>query len=1166
MYIQNARGAENRTEALRLLQQTASQSAYKYAEAFDDASDVSIYNFIKQSSQADISLQAQNKSLSATRSLISEYATGLTKCGLDQREFVEAVAKTNPQLANYLATTNQANVSMKGYIGTLARTKLGMIATQVAATAMNAAISMGVSLLIQLGVSLISKGWEWIKFQLKSTTEKIEIFNEQLKTAASEIKDTITSFRSLQTSANEVIPRFVELAKGVNDLGENVSLTDEEYEEFLSLNNKIAEMFPELNLGMDSNGNAMLALSYSADTLSESLWNLVEAQRAQANEDIAAKFGESTKSISKIVKEQEKNVQSYQSELKKLQDAYNMIQNMVPGSKRSYSWTRMGTSYNLDDALLKELGVNLEKTTSIANGGNSGKIDVQFNFDVEDVEKKYKEAESIIMRQIKNAQNESAAKWKELNPIASAWLQTDYLYNDLGDQAQNIVRSMVSQIDFSKLGLETEDEIKSYIKDYIVKPFFYAEPEVKGAIENITNWKSQLAKGEIDAEEFANKIRTTFSKLYNGVDEESRAKFVSSFVSGFNAMGIEGTNFNQVLDNMIKEWGKVKGTAIPQELDDVADAVDEITESVEELEEETTKMIEILDFSTLQSDLGKIESDVKGLFEAMDQLKEGTAYTTEELAKMALKYPELLKASNLFTEGSIDGQLEMLNTVLDSYEAEYDGHIDTKIAELRATNSILEQQIDLENKKKNKVIEIADLQSNGKLDSEATYAKLLKQLRDLEGQNFVSYSDGVLKVNEEALNDMLAQDKQKVLDSEEIWEQQGQLIVDAHTEALKESLNVYPRFLTKLKDWHNTSLQPFLNSVADNISNAFAGKKQFNPINTEPGSPYIGGVDTSDLNTNAIDIKTKWSEKSFTIDGKSVDEWAKQYEEVIADRISTITEQIGANGLLIENLESLKGLTLDRMYHEIKTATGEDEGTGTSSESDKETKEDAEKAVEETIESFDYIAIAISRAQRAAEQMKKAFSSTYQTLSTRANAFKNVVASINNEIATQNSAANSYLNAANAIGISEDIKRMVREGAIQLSEFDSDTAKLISKYQDLYEKYLSCIDAAADLRDEIAALYEQNFSNVQKDFDNQLSMITHHANTIQKQIENVQENGYILTRDYYDQLLEVEYERIQALHKERQQLQNALDLAVKSGEIKEYSESWLMLATLLGNK
>jgi len=1212
-FIQQAHGGADRVNALAELQKVAKASTVEYAKTIQDFSNNDLVNFIKQNVAADVSLQAQNKSFAAIRPIINEYRTELKNTRLTAEEYTDAVAKTNPQLANYLRTTQQTDVSMKGYIGTLVKTRLGMIATQIAATAMNAAISMGISFLIQLGAQLVSKAWENIKFQLKSTTEKIEIFNDQLKQTQTAVKDAMNSFRTLNSSAQEIIPRFAKLSNGVNSLGENVSLTDEEYKEFIELNNKIGDMFPELNVGMDSNGNAMLSLSYAADTLTSSLWELVKAQRAEANEKIAKNFVEDAN----VARQKVFALENERSDL------YKQLEKETDANKRA----------------------GIEKQI----------------------------AQKV--REIRNTES-------GVNQIASAWAQTDSMYATLGEEAQSIVQRMVESFDFYQLELTTADQMKSYIKEAIIRPLYDAEPEVKAGLEKITDWKAQLKAGNLSVEEFSSKVEKAFNDLYNNLDPEDVYQFEWAFRQAFESAGISGDSFQEVVAGLIEEYSKVAPAAVaaakaqnyemsalsdslssyksaldliktaedemedgglsvstikslsestdnyldflyeengvvklnteayrayakaalqadiahleqtiaqlktqkealenmismtsndaPLVLRNLNDKLSECTSelekseselalwraaldsaetTVESLTEETAEFVEVLDFSNLSSGLGSIETGVKDIYEAMDKLKEGTALTSEELSDLALKYPKLLEAANLFSDGTIEGQQNALDFILSAYETEYDGLLDTKIAELKATNQMLTQQIDLENQKKNKVIEIADLQSNGKFDSEAEYAKLLKELQDLEGQNFVTYSDGILVVNKQMLEEQLVQDAEKVDSSKSIWEKQGDLIVDAHVTGQREALKTYPTFLSRLSTWTEEQLNPFLRRVATNVKKAFNGDDDLGNLNTAPGSPWIG----TDYEGNKVTLNTKVKESKFTIDEKSVDEWAKQYEEIISQRIQTITDQIGANEVVIENLQSLKGLTLDRLYH---TAS---EATGTSSESDKESKEDAEKAVEETIESFDYIAIAISRAQRAAEQMKKVFSSTYQTLSTRANAFKNVVASINNEISTQNAAANSYLNAANAIGISEDIKRMVREGAIQLSEYDSDTAKLISKYQDLYEKYLSCIDAAADLRDEIAALYEQNFSNVQKDFDNQLSMITHHANTIQKQIENVQENGYILTRDYYDQLLEVEYERIQALHKERQQLQNALDLAVKSGEIKEYSEAWYQM-------
>lgn len=1211
-FIEQADGGADRINALADLQRVAKASTVEYAKTIEDFANHDLGDFIKQNVAADVSLQAQSNSFSAIRPIINEYKTGLQATRLTTDEFIDAVARSNPQLANYLRTTQQTDVSMKGYVGTLVKTRLGMIATQAAATAMNAAISMGISFLIQLGASLIQKGWEYLQFQLKSSAEKIEIFNEKLSQTQTTIKETMSSFRSLSSNAQEIIPRFAKLSNGVNSLGENVSLTDEEYKEFLDLSNKIADMFPELNLGMDDNGNAMLALSYAADSLTDSLWELVKAQRAEANEKIAKNFVEDADvtwkkvmeiekqrydlykqlenetdankraGIEKQIAQKVKEANNAQNEINKVASAWaqtnpmyatlgneaqSIVQRMVESfdfyqieltsAKQMQNYIERGILQPLYNAE-PEVKAGIEKITDWRSQLKSGKLSVEeFSANVEkafddlfagiDPDEVHNfewafiqafESAGISGNSFKEVVAGLIEEYSKISPAAVAAAKAQaYEITALSDSlssyksALDLIKSAEAEMEDGGLSVETVKSLADSTENYI--DFLYEE---NGVIKLNTDAYREYAKAA---------LRADIVHLQESVDKlKAQKEAIETMIASLSGEGasVVLASLSRKLEECDTELqNNERQLALWQA------ALNEAENSVEEVTEEVAEMVEVLDFSNMTSGLSSIESGVKDIYEAIDKLHEGTALTSEELSDLALKYPKLLEAANLFSDGTIEGQEKALNYILDSYETEYDGLLDTKIAELKATNQMLTQQIDLENQKKNKVIEIADLQSNGKFDSEAEYARLLKELQDLEGQNFVTYSDGILVVNKQMLEEQLVQDSDKVENSKAIWEKQGDLIVDAHVQGQQEALKTYPTFLSRLSSWTEDNLNPFLRRVATNVKKAFNGDDSLSNLNTAPGSPWIG----TDYEGNKVTLNTKVKESKFTIDDKSVDEWAKQYQDIISQRIQTITDQIGANEIVIENLQSLKGLTLDRLYHTAADATG------TSSESDKEeTEEEIEEAVEETIEAFDYIAIAISRAQRAAEQMKKAFSSTYNTLQERSNAFKNSVSALNQELSVQNLAANQYLNAANAVAISDDIKAMVREGAIQIAQYNSDTAKLINEYQDLYEKYLSCIDAASDLRDEISALYSENFNNVQKDFDNQLNMIAHKANTVQKQIEIVQNNGYILTREYYDQLIEIEYERLRALQTERDQLQRSLDEAVKTGEIKTYSEAW----------
>lgn len=333
---------------------------------------------------------------------------------------------------------------------------------------------------------------------------------------------------------------------------------------------------------------------------------------------------------------------------------------------------------------------------------------------------------------------------------------------------------------------------------------------------------------------------------------------------------------------------------------------EELQNELEKLGVDWSKTVNVWDFSTMVDGIGEIESGISSLVSAMDSLREGTKLTKSELAKLALEYPELLKVSDLFADTTIENQQSMLSAVLDTYEKEHDALIDTKIAELTATNQLIQDQIALENEKKNKVVEIADMQSNGKLDSERAYQEVLDSLHDLEGQNYVTFSDGILSVNQDMLTKELEQMGEKVEDTRPLFEAQGNLIAEANYKGVNEGLKAFPLYASRLATWAGSSLKTLLSNIGTNISKAFSGDTDF--VGLLDGISGIGSVFTNSV-TLETDVETK-----YTIDGKSVDEWSADYEEVINKRVETLTEQIETNNTIIDNLTKLKGLDLQSIY------------------------------------------------------------------------------------------------------------------------------------------------------------------------------------------------------------------------------------------------------------
>lgn len=211
---------------------------------------------------------------------------------------------------------------------------------------------------------------------------------------------------------------------------------------------------------------------------------------------------------------------------------------------------------------------------------------------------------------------------------------------------------------------------------------------------------------------------------------------------------------------------------------------------------------------------------------------------------------------------------------------------------------------------------------------------------------------------------------------------------------------------------------------------------------------------------------------------------------------------------------------------------------------------------EDKIEAFDWIEIAIDRIERAIDRLKKTAESTYKSLKSKLGVAADEISMVNQEIAMQQQAFNRYMQEANSVGLSSNLKEKVRTGSIQISEYDEDTQKLIKSYSDWYEKAIKCSNAIDELHQNLAELYEDNFDNIQDDFDSRLAFIEHSANQYDAGIELLESSGYLESLDYYIALQDVEKQRISMLNKELNSLTQAFSDAMNSGEIEKYSESW----------
>lgn len=156
---------------------------------------------------------------------------------------------------------------------------------------------------IAIGALIAGAIWKGIDAINKARIEK----------AQNEFKELKNTYES-QITASSKASRYDELAEGVDQFGRNVSLADEDYKEFLSTSNELAELFPELVVRTDEAGNSFLGTAGKVGKLTEAIDEMVKksqdaADQALLKDDVFGTAFEDVKANSKKGEEEIANLQ-----------------------------------------------------------------------------------------------------------------------------------------------------------------------------------------------------------------------------------------------------------------------------------------------------------------------------------------------------------------------------------------------------------------------------------------------------------------------------------------------------------------------------------------------------------------------------------------------------------------------------------------------------------------------------------------------------------------------------------------------------------------------------------------------------------------------------------------------------------------------------------------
>ncbi len=196
-------------------------------------------------------------------------------------------------------------------------------------------------------------------------------------------------------------------------------------------------------------------------------------------------------------------------------------------------------------------------------------------------------------------------------------------------------------------------------------------------------------------------------------------------------------------------------------------------------------------------------------------------------------------------------------------------------------------------------------------------------------------------------------------------------------------------------------------------------------------------------------------------------------------------------------------------------------------------KKSSSKSEKDTTKEFDWIEQAIENAEKEVKKFEDTVNSAYTTFFEKSKALAQEIEKVNEEIGLQQQAYDEYMRKAESIGLSDDYKALVRDGAIQIDDIsDEKLQTAITDYQKWYEKAVSVSDKINELQEKVKDLnakdYEQQSDSLQRSQEKNLITMTEYYRSMMALQDKYYNNEATKLKDLANKM-QTEYGRMNSM-------------------------------------
>ena len=364
--------------------------------------------------------------------------------------------------------------------------------------------SFASSALSSIGNAVISAGTAMIAQQLISWglqgIDAIVHYDDNIIAKGQEAKESIQSqtkaYEDQKASLGELTTKYTELSKGVKISGnsiKNISLTDDEYKDFLDTSNQIAAAAPSLTRSWDSQGNAILNAGTNAEDLNTQVNDYLKLQRNLT-------YYDTKKNISDQYKGYETALGENKSKQDEYKNAYDAAKYKVDSVQKFSDMLKKHTkgedtiTYTLDQTAYDALGNTFGKAIKGYKQSADGQK-ITLEFDGKQLDFLNNEAASVLNSDnselqeahtnLVNTQESIDASKREMVSSIKSMASTIDSFDSWEDQDkasefQSQLNSMLSSSDGTRLldnFKQSGKDMDTWLRNNVVNPMATATPD-----------------------------------------------------------------------------------------------------------------------------------------------------------------------------------------------------------------------------------------------------------------------------------------------------------------------------------------------------------------------------------------------------------------------------------------------------------------------------------------------------------------------------------------------------------------------------------------------------------------------------------------------------------------------------------------------------------------